>query len=350
MNRIYFVLLFLLSSSFLFSEQATILEYNNRAEESMDTNPSDSIYYAKKAFQLNKIDIIPEEYVKSLYIEAYSYSIINESKKVLFYLNSAMIFIKENGYFYNNVNFYKFYGESLFRYGEYGELKDLLNNRNIQDLLDPSSRLEFKILGIKLDIYFSEDGVLESLEELLSQAEGMVNKNSLGEIYLLYGDYEDDRKFYSSALALGIDSISVKALQGLGSLYSSWGRHNDSLNYFERALLYEESESNYFTKLSILNSLESEYKIVNDYKKAYMTSKRSGLLKSSYLSFLLKEEQDILYNGYEKEILRSELKIKDTQLQLLLFIVIALGTLLVVSIVVLFILSYRLRLLKIGTH
>lgn len=356
MNKYRFFLLVCTLLCFsLFGDDDRIIEFNQRASESIDDDPSIAIYYAEMSLDINKYSN-REEYVNSNFIKSQAYYNLNDLRAAGIESTLAYKFIKEENYFYKNSSFYVFYGMYLFEVRQYTELGELLTNEEILELLDDWSLLYFNLLKIKRDLFFDKDNIEELLNSSIEVGLNLSANDILGEFYIIYGDIyfninlERSRDYYQSALELGDDKISAKALLKLGQVYREWQTPFRSINYLEKAYLITEELKEYKLTVDILNNLSESYRDVGDYKNLSITEERINYHNKKEYEFLLKEQIELVSDDFQLEKLSLELDLSKKSLTNFKLISLILGSIILFLIIILSIQQYKIRAYHIGEH
>lgn len=354
-NRLLVLAIFLIFPFLLISEENPVREYNERAMETWSDDPSASIYYADKSIDMNNFKN-REEFVNSHYIKALAYSSVNNYRKAINSLNTAYKFIQEKKYFYTNSQFYSFLIEVQFIQGQYSEMAELLSNKNVIESLNEKALLTFNLYKLKRDIIFNRDNITELIESNITAAEKLEYKDVLGDLYILYGDYlfeldlKKARDLYQLALDLGNDKISTLALYKLGLVYREWNTFKRSNKFLERAYLLSETAGDYQLTSSIFKTLAEGYRTVGDYKSLSLTRERENHFQKKHYAYLLKEQTDLLDTNYLNQKLSDEGIKSESRISIMNLIILSLAIITISLIIFISILSYRLRVYKLGEH
>lgn len=355
-NRLLILTIFFTLPFFLTSEENSVKEYNNRAMETWRDDPSASIYYADKSLDLNNGYKDQEEAVNSHYIKALAYSSINNYRKAINSLNLAYKFIQSENYFYNNSQFYSFLIEVQFIQGQYSEMSELLSNKSVVDDLNEKALLVFNLYKLKRDIVFNRDNITEIIESNITAAEKLEYQDVLGQLYILYGDYlfeadlKKSRDLYQLALDIGDSKVSATALFKLGLINREWDRYKRSNKYLERAYLLSETVDDYQLSSSIFKELAVGYRTVGDYKNLSLIRERESHFNKKHYVYLLKEQTDIQDTNYLNQKLSDEVIKSESRITIMNLIILSLAIITISLIVFISILSYRLRVYKLGEH
>lgn len=343
-------------SVYLYGNSERIVEFNQRAMDSWENDPSIALYYTEKSLDLNSEVDDKDEYVRSYYIKSLTYNKLDDIKKVGIYSTYAYNFIKENGFFYKESDFYTFYAKILLDQGQYSELGEILTNKNVINILNEEALLYFNLLKIQKDLFFDEENIEDYIKQNISVGLKLGLSEVLGELYILYGDFNLDinlkksRDLYQRALELGHDRISAISLLKLGYVYREWDTPHKSVNYLERAFLIAELLSNYKLTTEILTDLSEGYRQIGDYKNLSLTKERLNYLYKKQYSFLLKEQRQILDNNYFYEKVVIELDQSKRGLRRFQLVAILLGVIVLFLIIILSIQQYKLKVLNLGEH
>ncbi|MGL1894400.1 MAG: hypothetical protein OCD02_22405 [Spirochaetaceae bacterium] len=343
MNKSIWFLLFISSCINIYSNEFSIQEYNIRALEDWQNSPANALFYADLAIDKNLEISLKEDYIDSLYIKSLSYKVLEEDYYVLYNLSLAFNYLKDNGYFYTNSDFYLFYANTMFERKEYLLLEQILTTDIITSKLSDQNRLSFDILNIKLNVELNNNIDFGLIDNILNLAEDFETTAHIAEIYLLKADLlmssniELAKRNYLNVIKTDNEKFSALAYLRLGEI-------NKNKSYLERSYLLSEKIGDYEIKLQILNSLIDLYEQTGDFKKLAETYQHLDYIRNRHNIFLITQQKEINNYNYEKTKLSNELKKSNSQITFFELIIRFMGVLLVLLIIFLSIQSYRLRI------
>lgn len=347
---------FITLSLYAFAEDGRIMEFNQRAAESLNSDPSTAIYYADKSLDVNKEGSNRDEFINSNFIKAQSYGLISDRYLQGIIYTDAYKIITTEGYFYKNSNFYTSYGDYLLEVGQFTELETLVTNKQLNKILDKESKLYFNLLKIKKDIFFDEKDIEDEINRSITESIEIKANNILGDLYIIYGDFNLDsnldlaKNHYQKALELGLDTISAKALLKLGYVNIQENSPYKGVNYLKRAFLSAEAIDDNKLTLEILTTLAEGYRQIGDFKNLSLTKERLNFIEKKKSDFILKEQREILEDNFLIERLTTDLAIANKKLSSSKLFNLLIGTILFFLIIILSIQQYKIRAYHIGEH
>ncbi len=342
-TKFYLLILFCtLNLINIHSTDQMVLEFNRRALDSIENDPSSSLYYADKSIDENLKLNLWDEYILSLYIKSVSYKKIGEDKLSFDTIIQADDYLISNNLIFENKDFYIFYGKTLLNFKEYEKLQDLLSMAAIISTLDDKSLIEFTILKFKNELVLNKNIDFEQLEQMLTLSKNLEIPELISELYVLYGDlYIDssDKKsqsYYIKAAEVGNTYYSAMGLFKLGKLLNS-------INYIKEAYIVSELVGDYGLTYDILIDLSNRYKSISDYKNLSLTLQSINYITEKNSNFLLIQSKKVEKFGYDKEKLALELEKSNSNTSIMFLIIVSMGVAILFLIIMLSIQSYRLR-------
>lgn len=341
---IYFLICMVISQSVIYSfeQKSDILAFNSRAESDIYLTPALSIYYADKSIDKNIEMENKDEYIRSLFILAKAYTIIDDLYMAENFITKAIDYINQQDYIYDNSSFYIFVVRSLYAYGNYEVLTELISNESIVSILNDRALIEFNIINIKMDITLNNKINFELLKNSKALCHSFDFMDLEAELNIIHGDFVLNtngnlaKTLYNKAVEIADPVQLTEALFRLGDM-------SGSIEYIEQAFLISEKFDNYNLSKKILDKLSSEYKARKDYKNLTLTLNKIKYYSNKKGLFLLNQYKKLYNFGYHKEQLALELETAHSLIYLFTRVIISMGVIILVLIIFLSIQSYRLR-------
>lgn len=339
MKSRYLIILCLITIlSPLYSQDSTASQMNSRAIDDFNTFPAISIYYGLKALDKSSEDLDGDEYLKSLYVVARGYGIIDEFQKRDLFLNRAYDYIKSTSFNYVNSDFISYYLEILFNRGGFDKIREIINEVRLVEQLDDAGKMAIAIYRIKVEELWSDD----FLSETYSRLETLELDYMFGELKLAEAEYsrESNRNkslnLYRELLNSDNDYLAIQAN------YGYWKLTNYS-SYLKKAVLLASFIPDYQLVTTILEEMNEVYSAAGDYKNLVVSSQRWSYLKEKRLQFLLDQHRELYQYGYDRDQLKLKIESLENRVLLYRTVIIAAVILVIVLIILLFVQSYRLR-------
>ncbi len=342
MNKNFIFLLLIICPFISYAETFTINEYNLRAFDAINLEPASAIYYSKLSMDKNVHRDLPQEYVNSLYIQSLAYNILEDNYNSQLTLQNAYDYLRTNGFYFRNKEFYIDYFHYLIDLEEYNKVLEIISDKNLISLLEDRELIKFNIVKIELDIILESDSIIKSIDQSITASKSFKFDDLLSSLLLIKADYisktniKKANSIYKEVIEINETYYVIKALIRLGN-------SNNNSSYLEDAYLRSESLNDYLLTKKILESLISIYRDRNNYKKLYISYERLEYINSRYLTFLINESKKKSDYSYESFKLNLEIENKNSLLELFKLIVIALGVIIIVMTILLSIQSYKLR-------